>query len=89
MINHKPVDYTIITEVPCEVYIINEMDFLTLDKKVLESFEEYIKPYPPDKELRKMFCEVNRWKNFKNNLINIIKIDKLSKVDSFNALLRN
>lgn len=46
-----------ITEVPCEVYIINEMDFLTLDKKVLEGFDEYLKPYPPDKELRRMYYE--------------------------------
>ena len=38
IVDHKPVEYTVITEVPCEVFIINEMDFLTLNKKVLDSF---------------------------------------------------
>lgn len=36
IIQHLPIEYTVITEVPCQVYIINEMDFLTLNKKTLD-----------------------------------------------------
>ena len=67
------------------MFIINEMDFLTLSKETLEDFEDYIKPYPTDKELRKMYYENIRWKNYKTNVIELIK---QSKKLQFSSLLR-
>ncbi|CDW90270.1 cyclic nucleotide-binding domain containing protein [Stylonychia lemnae] len=87
VIQHQIIEYTVITEVPCEVYIINEMDFLTLNKYTLDQFQEYIKPYPTDKDLRKMHYESIRWKNYKNNIMEIIKLNKARK-SSFSSLLR-
>lgn len=63
------------------------MDFLTLNKKILDAFQEYIKPYPLDIELRRMYYETIRWKNYKHNIMNIIKLNKAMK-GSFSSLLR-
>lgn len=84
---HKPIEYTVVTEVPCEVYIINEMDFLTLQKKILDEFQEYIKPYPSDRELRKMHYETIRWQSYKKNIMEVIKLNKAMK-SPFNNFLR-
>jgi len=84
---HKPIEYSVVTEVPCEVFIINEMDFLTLNQQTLNDFLEYIKPYPSDLELRKMHYETIRWKNYKQNLMESIRLNKQLKT-SFSNLLR-
>jgi len=50
---------------------------------------EYIKPYPSDFELRKMYYELNRWKTYKNNIVDNIKLDKAMKTSTFSSLLRS
>ena len=87
VITHKPLEYSVVTEVPCEVFIINEMDFLTLSKQTLDEFQEYIKAYPADRELRKMHYETIRWRNYKQSLMASIQLNKQRK-NSFSSLLR-
>ena len=89
IINSQPVDHSIVTEVPCDLYVINEMDFLTLDKKIINSFQEYIKPYPKDKDIRRIFYESSRWKEYKDSMVANIKVNKAMRGISFGSLMRN
>ena len=41
ILDHSDVEYSVITEVPSELYVINEIDFLTLEKGILNEFRQY------------------------------------------------
>jgi len=79
VIDHTSIPFSVVSEVPSELYVINEMDFLTLDKKLLAEFKEFQKAYPPNQELRQMFYEARRWKMFKSQITSQIQTNKQLK----------
>jgi hypothetical protein len=48
-----------------------------------------VKPYPPDKQLRRIFYESNRWTDYKNNIVDNISVNKAMKSTNYNSLLRS
>lgn len=72
--------FTVISEVPSEIYYVDRNEFLKLLPK---PYTLQFKSYPNDYNLRKRYYEQRCWKKFKSKVFStLIKTDK--KRNSFN-----
>lgn len=85
-----PIKHSVVTMIPSEIFMLDGHDFLNLDKVTLffilihkqsirDSFIKFQKPYPDDKDLRRAFIEMNRWNQYKNDIVSNIKTDYVNK----------
>lgn len=49
VIDKKPMDYSVVSVLPSELYAVPCSDFLMLCKDLLYDFKRYNKPYPTEK----------------------------------------
>lgn len=71
----EPIKYTVITDIPSEVFIVDIGEFITLGRDFAESFLKYSKMTPIDTDLRRALIEMNKWNNFKTGVTKSVKAD--------------
>mmetsp|Transcript_13568 Transcript_13568/g.13310 ORF Transcript_13568/g.13310 Transcript_13568/m.13310 type:complete len:131 (+) Transcript_13568:950-1342(+) len=82
-------DYSVISVLPCELYAIPSTDFLLLCKDLLPDFKRYNKPYPSERQIKQLYDQERKWKEYKEYLLKSIMINKkMSKGSSFDYVLR-
>lgn len=79
LITKQPIEYSVVTFIPTEIFILDQHDFTSLDKKIIADFEDYQKTYPCDKEIRRSYFEMKKWEKYKQDLINNIVDAKRKK----------
>lgn len=70
MINKSSVEYSAITSIPTEVYILEEYELLKHEKcsLIFKTFEKNAKQFPSDMDLRKSLIEMNKWTSYKKGI---------------------
>ena len=64
----KPLDITCVSSLPCEILVIESLDFKTrLSDKAIHQIIDNIKLYPSDNDLRKVYVQNRLWENYKTN----------------------
>ncbi|KAL4506627.1 hypothetical protein ABPG72_000198 [Tetrahymena utriculariae] len=77
LLYNKPLDYTIITVIPTEVYYISSYDIVKIiPPEFLEKHRKNLKKYPNNVEIRKMYWEKREWESFQQKVISNILIEK-------------
>lgn len=77
LIKKEPIDHSVVTYIPTEIFILDQHDFNDLDERIKREFEEYQKAYPNDEEIRRAYFEMKKWEKFKEDLIyDVISVKK-------------
>ena len=79
LIHKMPIEYSVVTFIPTEIFILDQHDFNELDKRIINEFKDYLKTYPCDKEIRRSYFEMKKWEKYKQDLMNIIVDSKQKK----------
>lgn len=78
LIRKQPIEHSVVTFIPTEIFILDQHDFNSLDKRIITEFEEYQKEYPSDKEIRHSYFEMKKWEKYKEELIgNILESKRI------------
>ncbi len=48
LLSHSPIQHSVITVIPTEIYVLDNHDFMNLGPAVVESFKNFHKEYPCD-----------------------------------------
>jgi hypothetical protein len=71
-----PIRHSIITTIPTEIFMLDAPDFINLGQDIMDSFFQYMKPYPDDLTLRRAYFEMSKWKAYKKKIVKSIKADR-------------
>ena len=69
----EPVKFSVVTVAPSEVFVLDVGDFFQLGKGFTEAFLKFSKVIPDDVDLRKALVEMNKWTNFKQDMVKSVK----------------
>jgi CRP-like cAMP-binding protein len=69
LIKKEPIQYSVVTYIPTEIFILDQHDFNDLDDRIKNEFIEFQKEYPNDVEIRRAYYEMKKWEKFKEDLI--------------------
>lgn len=61
VIDRKPMDHSIVSVLPSEIYSLPANDFLLLCKDLLSDFRRYNKPYPSESQIKSMHAQEKKW----------------------------
>lgn len=75
----EPMGFSVVSIIPMEMFVLDEHDFLQLDKKVIAEFRGFNKPYPSDMELRKALFEMKQWQDFKKSMVTNVRAEKKNR----------
>eukprot|EP00347_Sterkiella_histriomuscorum_P006322 403353199 len=84
----QPIKHSIITAIPSEIFMLDMHDFLKLHKSIIDSFLQFSKQYPEDKDLRRAFIEMNKWTRFKQDIVKTVHAETVNKKQNFEKQLR-
>ena len=70
MINKSRIEYSVITSIPTEVYVLEEYELMKHDKsdQIYKNLAKNAKQFPADIDLRKSLIEMNKWTSYKKGL---------------------
>ena len=80
----ESIKYSVITIIPTEVFILQITDFMSiLKEKFAEAFLNFSKVTPQDKDLRKALVEMQKWSNYKNDVVMSVKANQHNERKTF------
>jgi len=88
VIERKPMDHSVVTVLPAELYTLPANDFLLLCKDLLSDFKRYNKPYPSEQQIKLMHNQEKKWVSYKQFLVTQIQVNKKLQKQSFDYILR-
>ena len=84
----EPIAYSIITDLPSEVFVCHISDFMIMGRNFAESFLKFSKVLPADIELRRALVESQKWQHYKNEVMRSVKADQVNQRQNFEQQLR-
>ena len=67
LIEQSPIKHSVITVIPTEIFVLDQLDFNNLGEEVVSNFNN--EDYPSDIEIRKALIEMKKWQRFKQDLL--------------------
>lgn len=74
----EPIQFSVVTVVPTEVFVVDIHDFFCLGRKMAEAFLGFSKVIPDDVTLRRALIETIKWNMFKRGIIKSVKANALN-----------
>jgi len=84
----EPIKYSVVTVIPCEVFACHISHFMLLGRNFAESFLRFSKLMPLDFDLRKALIEMQKWKQYKAEVIRSVKANQVNTRHNFDSQLR-
>ena len=81
MIGKSRIEYSAITVIPTEIYVLEEYEILKHEKSatIFKNLKQNAKQFPADIDLRKSLIEMNKWTAYKKGLTQSIKAEKMNR----------
>lgn len=74
----EPIKYSVVTVIPCEVFACQISDFMVLGRNFAEAFLKFSKVMPQDIDLRKALIEMQKWKQYKSEVMRSVKANQVN-----------
>jgi CRP-like cAMP-binding protein len=71
-----PMHHSVVCSMPLETYYLDKDDLNSLEAGLLSEFRKACKPYPDDCLLLSMYFEQKIWKNFKEQVVQTVVVEK-------------
>ena len=79
----EPIKYSVVTVIPCEVFACHISDFMLLGRNFAEAFLRFSKVMPLDIDLRKALIEMQKWKQYKSEVMRSVKANQTNTRHDF------